>query len=231
MNRATTAEASWEWRSRSTGVLRRGPLNLHWKADGDEVGDSCSPMRFDASATWKLWVDELVQAGRFDKAAGPGWVRLYWFVRGLRIGTFATLRPDVAAGLISTPEVLERVPAGILAANQAFLDHFTWPVNADTGSPVNWLQLPVADKSWTTDRTTTGGFIQEATGWKPAPLQPLIHLPTMALSARLYWPTRQDELPQPGRLSGPIRRRMLNAARDRTGADGHRRGAPGGSLP
>jgi hypothetical protein len=53
-----------------------------------------------------------------------------------------------------------------------FLTRFTWPVNTATSEPLNWLKLPVIDKHWNAERTDKGGFIQEATGWKPAILQP-----------------------------------------------------------
>lgn len=183
-------EPIWEWRSRSTGVLRRGPLYLHWKADGDEVGHACDPAEIDAASVWALWLDKLAATDRLDTIAGPGWVRLYWFARGLRVGSFPTVSPDVAGDMLTTPEMVDtfNTERFLMAKHQAFLDHFTWPVEAATGMPVNWLRLPVPDKYWNTDRVSSGGFVQEATGWKPAPLQPFIHIPTMAQSAGLYAP-------------------------------------------
>jgi len=39
--------------------------------------------------------------------------------------------------------------------------------------------LPIADMSWNDERADKGGFIQEATGWKPAILQPYLYLPAL----------------------------------------------------
>jgi hypothetical protein len=44
---------------------------------------------------------------------------------------------------------------------------------------MNWFMLPVVDKLWNSERFDKGGFIQEATGWKPSILQPCIYLPTL----------------------------------------------------
>ena len=197
------ADTIWEWRSRSTGVVRRAPLYLHWKADGDEVSESCNPEEMDGPAVWRLWIDTLVANNRLETIAGPGWVRLYWYVRGLRVGTFPTVPPDVAGGLFACTE------RSLMATHQAFLDYFTWPVHLVNRTPVNWLRLPVPDKYWNADRMSRGGFIQEATGWKPAPLQPFIHIPTMARCAGLYAP----RLPTPSKRSKRELRRELSRLR------------------
>ncbi|NER28870.1 MAG: hypothetical protein F6J89_14840 [Symploca sp. SIO1C4] len=57
-----------------------------------------------------------------------------------------------------------------------FLNYFTSPVHFKTGEPLNWLSLPVVDKLWNNQRADKGGFIQEATGWKPSILQPFVYL-------------------------------------------------------
>ena len=207
----TDADTIWEWRSRSTGVLRRGPLYLHWKADGDEISESCDPAEMDAPAVWALWIDTLVANDRLETIAGPGWVRLYWFARGLRVGSFPTVPPDVAGDLLATPEMMDTFNTArfVMATHQAFVDHFTWPVDAVTQMPVNWLRLPVPDKYWNADRVSRGGFIQQATGWKPAPLQPFIHIPTMAECAGLYAP----RLPTSSKRSKRELRRQLSRLR------------------
>ncbi|MFD8916081.1 hypothetical protein [Streptomyces sp. NPDC059575] len=55
---------------------------------------------------------------------------------------------------------------------QDFLTHYAHPTRAGTGERLNWLRLPVLDLEWNAKTADTGGFIQEATGWKPSPLQP-----------------------------------------------------------
>ena len=54
--------------------------------------------------------------------------------------------------------------------------------------PVSWTELHVADKAWRPGPlpigvASKGGFVQEVTGWKPAPFQPYVdgaHLEQLA---------------------------------------------------
>ena len=72
--------------------------------------------------------------------------------------------------------------AGALPDN--FLTYYTWPISSLTGEPLNWLTLPVVDKLWNDGRADKGGFIQEATRWKPAVLQPFLYLPGLLESRK-----------------------------------------------
>ena len=65
-----------------------------------------------------------------------------------------------------------------------FLSFFTWPEDAETGKPLNWLELPVVDKLWRPNRADKGGFIQEATSWKPSILQPYVYLSSLERAVR-----------------------------------------------
>ena len=60
-----------------------------------------------------------------------------------------------------------------------------WPVDAETGDELDWLALPVVDKLWNSKRGDKGGFIQEATGWKPSILQPHVFLPALIDATRV----------------------------------------------
>ncbi|HLL36370.1 MAG TPA: hypothetical protein VK545_21370 [Streptomyces sp.] len=65
---------------------------------------------------------------------------------------------------------------------------YTWPEAADgSGERLNWLRLPVLDFGWAprTKLPTKGGFIQEVTGWKPSPLQPVFYAEQAARAAGL----------------------------------------------
>ncbi|PGH48164.1 hypothetical protein [Streptomyces sp. Ru87] len=57
-----------------------------------------------------------------------------------------------------------------------------------TGEPLNWLRLPVLDRGWNDTVSSKGGFIQEVTGWKPAPLQTTVDVRQLAAAAGLYAP-------------------------------------------
>lgn len=64
-------------------------------------------------------------------------------------------------------------------SDKDFLTFFTWPVDPNTGNSLNWLTLSVVDKLWNSKRADKGGFIQGATGWKPAIFQPYVYLPSL----------------------------------------------------
>ncbi|WP_328835303.1 hypothetical protein [Streptomyces europaeiscabiei] len=61
-------------------------------------------------------------------------------------------------------------------------------MNADSGEVVNWLRLPVLDRGWNDTAAHKGGFIQEATGWKPSPLQATMDMVQIGYAAGLYVP-------------------------------------------
>ncbi|MHA7289548.1 hypothetical protein ACX80V_07880 [Arthrobacter sp. MDT3-24] len=71
----------------------------------------------------------------------------------------------------------EGVP--FLDRDEDFLTFYRWPTHSDSGERLNWLRLPVEDKAWNAERTQTGGFIQEVTGWKPSAFQRTVQLPTL----------------------------------------------------
>lgn len=77
----------------------------------------------------------------------------------------------------SLPTVGEGVP--FLGEDEDFLTFYRWPTHSDTGERLNWLKLPVEDKSWNAERADNGGFVQEVTGWKPSAFQRTVHLPTL----------------------------------------------------
>ncbi len=77
------------------------------------------------------------------------------------------------------PSYMPFANEGLTQGQKTFLDHFTWPTDAVTGDHVNWLTLPVLDQAWSRDRMTKGGFIQEATGWKPSMFQPFLRLSSL----------------------------------------------------
>ena len=86
-----------------------------------------------------------------------------------------------AGGRIPASSFVEPEPASetIEPDPEDFLSYYSWPVNSKTGERLNWLTLPVIDKRWVGKHGEKGGFIQEATGWKPAVLQPFVYLPSL----------------------------------------------------
>jgi hypothetical protein len=127
------------------GHTRRGPGALWWELSGDPISDDYLPDEVDAHRLFHRWL-----CRREEDAMG--YVPIYWGVRGP--GIFETAMPD------------RRFPT-----LPHYAEFYLPPVDADTGRMLNLADLPVIDKSWRIGNGDKGGFIQEATGWKPAPLQ------------------------------------------------------------
>lgn len=96
------------------------------------------------------------------------------------LSIFWTVHPETATGE-GKPEIM---PFQYSEHTDNFLTYFTWPVNSQTGEPLNWLTLPVMDRYWRRERPDKGGFIQEATGWKPSILQPYVSLKSLIHARR-----------------------------------------------
>lgn len=146
----------WNFNSRFDGSqYTQVPLRLGWYLDGAaNLSDNNLPDDVDAMTLTRRWL-----AGR----DGVDTVPIRWHVESDRHA------------------VMERAPFCLpdeddpLAEN--FLKHFSWPVHHETGQSLQWMRLPVADQSWRVDEELgKAGFIQEATGWKPGPLQQVLHV-------------------------------------------------------
>ena len=151
---------TWRVASRQSDFTWEGELLAYWEASFDPISDSYTPDEIDARPLFDFLV-ERVQAEYPD-----GLVPISWFVTCPAKGQ------------------LERMPFQFnhgpdLPPPDDFLTFFTWPVNTLTGEPLNWLTLPVVDKRWHWETADKGGFIQQATGWKPSILQPFVYLESL----------------------------------------------------
>lgn len=150
----------WKYTNRSTGDEVEGPLKAHWEVELDPMSGDYTPEEIDATDLLRKW------AKRVQKSHINGLIPIHWYVRAE--GKHETMPFQFPHNPEDDPE-LER----------DFLTDFTWPVDVSTGKRLNWLLLPVVDKSWNQKREDMGGFIQEATGWKPSILQPFVYLPSI----------------------------------------------------
>jgi len=137
-----------------------------WEVKLDPISDSFDPEEIDADSLLRRW------AKRVGPEHPDGLVPIYWFVDSPGHSKFERM-PFQAHHQLPTGEVIPD-----------FLSCYTWPENPNTGERLNWLSLPVEDKLWRKGRADKGGFIQEATGWKPSLLQPFVYLPAL-LAGRL----------------------------------------------
>lgn len=160
---APTAEATstypltdqWTIVSRSSGFTKTSPLYLYWEVSGDPMSDDFYSDEISAEQLFVRWL---------QKYGRDGTAEIYW----------------------SLDPICETAPFQRHAwLSRDFLTHFYWPTHAETGEAINFNRLPVVDKLWTPERGDKGGFIQQATGWKPSALQADFDVKQMLAAAGL----------------------------------------------
>jgi hypothetical protein len=160
MGKAKKQTSTWKVRSLRSDYGWEGVLVAYWEVYLDPISNDYTPREIDARALFYKWEK------RVRKEFRNGLIPISWFVECREEGKFNYM-PFQFNHFLGHPV-------------EDFLTFFTWPVNSVTGEPLNWLTLPVVDKLWNTRRADKGGFIQQATGWKPAILQPYVYLPALS---------------------------------------------------
>lgn len=155
------APTSSRWRTEAltcTVLRKRGgavephvtELVLWWELDYEAITDDYLPSEADHFELFHEWERHLRRRRR-----GPD-LPIWWFVVGPNICEYAF--PDDKAPFTGSFE--DYYYLGDAAG--------TYQMEVDV--------LPVAHKRWTLHQADKGGFIQEATDWKPSPLQPSVSL-------------------------------------------------------
>lgn len=162
----------YSWKTRRHDVERTGDLTLYWEASGDPVSDDYDSGETTARELWCVWRERYPVDEPAEARWGKGALHIAWYVGG-----------EVFEGAPHTLNVTGFQP-------ETILDHFTMPIDDETGEPIQWTRLPVEDKLWRDERNDKGGFIQEATGWKPSPLQPVFWPDQLAEACGLFIPAR-----------------------------------------
>jgi len=149
----------WTFTALRGGNRVIGNLSLSWEVNGDSISDDYDPDEIAAEDLLDLWLDWVWQNKAFHPEIGEPHVSINWFAHGAETGTFEFAPPIVPGD-----------------DRDNFLTFYSEPLEADTEEGINWLRLPVLDKLWRPGRADKGGFIQEATGFKPSALQPTLDL-------------------------------------------------------
>jgi hypothetical protein len=153
----------WEFKSNKDGRLHtKVRLTAAWEVARDSVSEGARPEETSARELLGKWTYQVT------KEFSNGLIPIYWFVEALG--------PDVQS-LAPFPAQFDHSHGQ--KTKDDFLTRFTWPMEASSGDFLNWLTLPVQDKLWRPGRADSGGFIQEATGWKPSILQPFVYLQSL----------------------------------------------------
>jgi hypothetical protein len=176
----------WTITTRRGNFTQTEELVFYAEPNYSSITDDYRPDETSAVELWSLWVDLAANKAheQWPTLYRPGEVSILWAVTtpGV-IGIFEAA--PFARTLPPNPELVKLFGP---QENEDFLTHYRAPVNADTGEPINWLRLPVLDLGWNSKRADKGGFIQEATGWKPSPLQPTMDVVQIGRAAGLYVP-------------------------------------------
>ncbi len=160
--------AKWKVRSRRSDYEWEGMLTAYWEVELDPISDDYTPQEISADGLLSIW-----EKGVRDKYSN-GLIPISWFVQCKEQGKFDYM-----------PFQFNHWPE---YSHEDFLTNFKWPLSSETGERLNWLTLPVIDKLWNPRHADKGGFIQQATGWKPAILQPHVYLPALLSIAQQRQP-------------------------------------------
>ena len=162
---ATFEEAGWFLMAYRFSSLRTDyehvvDLEAYWEVELDPISDDYTPREASPVDLLRVWAERV--AAKYPNGLVPIW----WFVQSRPEGVFAEMdsQYDHFQGEYN---------------REPWLTQLSLPVDARTGDTIDWLTLPVVDKLWNRDRADKGGFIQSATGWKPAILQPFVYLPSL----------------------------------------------------
>ncbi|MFB8038992.1 hypothetical protein ACFC5Z_40075 [Streptomyces sp. NPDC056004] len=189
----------WTFKYKQSRFEQTHELALIAEPTGAAITDDYDPDETSAQELWKLWARQ--QADRMHKEwpelYRSGEVHINWGVTCPDRTTISEHAPHARPWpnpRRSDMNPTQKAAYDMLyggdpdAYREDFLTHYTHPVHAVTGERINWLRLPVIDLGWNTSASDRGGFIQEATGWKPSPLQPTMDVRQIGAAAGLYVP-------------------------------------------
>jgi hypothetical protein len=153
--------STYKFFDRRSGEELEAYFEAYWEVALDPISDDYTPQEIST-------IDLLIQWAKEVQAEYPNnLIPIFWSVnaKGVKFATFEFM-----------PAQYKHLP-GML--REDFLTFFTHPISAVTGEALNWLTVPVVDKYWNSEHADKGGFIQQATGWKPSALQPYVYLPAL----------------------------------------------------
>ncbi len=154
---------AWDFKSNKDGRRHTNVyLTAVWEASHDSISEGMQPNETSAREILGKWTY------RVTREHPNGLIPIYWFVE--------VMGADLHAR-VAFPSQFDHSHGQ--KVRDDFLTRFTWPMDTQTGDFLNWLTLPVKDKLWRPQQADIGGFIQEATRWKPAILQPFLYLPSL----------------------------------------------------
>jgi len=170
----TPSRATWRFTDRYGKEVTGSEIELYWEVHCDPISDDWTPHEIDAVALFRMWWQRYGNDDLRVYGLAEDYFPIFWYVQ-------FSGRP----GFEGAPfcRMHERLCDAYDYRREHFLNYFTWPVGEQTGERLRWSELPVVDKLWNAERAEKGGFIQEATGWKPAAYQESVDVRALAAMA------------------------------------------------
>ena len=137
-------------------------IALYWEAHGDPITDDYTPEDIDAFELLRMWLKYVGSTDIALYGLPKEQVPIFWYLR------FSPSPDFGGAPFCEMSKILAKAHGWCV---ENFFTYFDWPTSEQTGEPINFLTLPVADKLWNHRQANKGGFIQEALQWKPAAYQ------------------------------------------------------------
>lgn len=176
----------WTFTTRRGSFTQTVELVLYAEPNYSSITNDYLPEEISATELWRIWVDKAANSAheQWPQLYRPGEVTILWTVTQPSFTGIFEAAPHTRP-LPPDPELVKLFGR---YEEENFLTHYTHPEHAETGERLNWLRLPVLDRGWNATTADKGGFIQEATGWKPSPLQPTMDVVQIGRAAGLYVP-------------------------------------------
>lgn len=146
--------------NRQSGNRRTEPLCLDYEVNCSSMSDDWIVDEIDAFDLFDMWFDRY-----YDKFSGQA--PIYWFVAG--------------------PSVFE---SAIPQFGPAWDSYYYPPIEASTGRRVPLCALPVRREHWCEKASDKGGFIEEATRWRPTPFTTSVSMDMLMDLARFHHGTK-----------------------------------------
>ncbi|MFJ6686671.1 hypothetical protein [Streptomyces werraensis] len=176
------AGTRWTFQGRESGYRNTEELVLLPLPANGEITDDYTHDEISAQELWQLWAKDANRYHeRYPDHFRPGEIPIVWTVTKPSWDGVYELAPHTRDPRKLMPEFKDD-------PQQDFLTWYTHPEHEKTGEKVNWLRLPVADRAWNNTAGDKGGFVQEATGWKPSALQPTMNVVEIGRAAGLWVP-------------------------------------------
>jgi hypothetical protein len=139
------------WRVQIDEYVQEIQLWLEWEIDCSAIGGNYSSDEISANDMWRMFIDMYYP----DR----GWAPIFWMVSPIHETAPFQAAHSVRLGAAGAH--------GTIGDPRGMLREYQWPVDAETGERLNFMSLPVKESSW---------FVEQATGWKPSPLEPMVSI-------------------------------------------------------